>query len=71
MSERGIVKALYQIWKDALPDAGRTFRKTSEGLEVNPLALLTDLRVTWFQLSKMEKLAALLTIAYKVEAEDE
>lgn len=71
MSKRDIVKQLYGLWKDALPGAGRTFRKTAEGLEVDPHALLVDLHVTWYQLSKVEKLAALLTIAYKVEAEEE
>ena len=70
MSKRGMVKELYGIWRNALPNAGRSFRKTSEGLEINPHALLVDLHLTWEQLSKMEKLAGLLTIAYKVEAED-
>jgi hypothetical protein len=71
LSKRSIVKQIYGLWKEALPDAGRTFRKTAEGLEINPQAMVQDLFVTWHQLSKMEKLAALLTIAYKVEAEDE
>jgi hypothetical protein len=67
MSKRGIVKQIYELWKDALPDAGRTFRKTNEGLEIMPQAMVLDLYVTWYQLSKVEKLATLLTIAYKLE----
>lgn len=71
MSKRGIVKEIYSLWKNALPDAGRTFRKSSDQLEVNPQAMVQDLFINWYQLSKVEKLAALLTIAYKVEAEDD